>query len=117
MPAFNFKREFVPLIKSGAKTSTIRKSKRGAVGRPMQLYTGQRTKECEKIMDAVCTGIYPITICEHHLVHIKGYPDAGYLYKQEGFKTPDDFIDFFDDHYGLPFHGYLHTWEQKNDNT
>ena len=49
MVAFNFKKGFVPDITHGIKCSTIRQTKRCNVGDVMQLYTGQRTKHCQKI--------------------------------------------------------------------
>jgi hypothetical protein len=110
MTAFNFMPKFVPLIESGKKISTIRKTKRGAVGRKMQLYTGQRTSECRLIKEVECVAIYEFSIDEHQRVSCK-HPDAGYLYRQEGFNTPDDMIDFFEEQYGLPFYGYLHEWK------
>lgn len=114
MTAFNFKPEFIPLIEAGIKTSTIRKKKRGAVGRKMQLYTGQRTKACRLIKEVDCTAIYPFSINESRLVTCP-HPDAVYLWRQEGFTNPNDFIDFFEKQYGLPFHGYLHEWKGTDD--
>lgn len=111
MTAFDFMPRFVPLIESGKKTSTIRRSKRGAVGRKMQLYTGQRTKDCRLIKEVLCTAIYPFSITEFRLVSCR-HPDAGYLWRQEGFSNPTEFIDFFEENYGLPFNGYLHEWGQ-----
>ena len=109
MVAFNFKPEFTDKILSGVKRSTIRTTKRCKVGDIMQLYTGQRTKKCRKLKDAICTGVHPVTIDEHQRLHVD-IEDAGYLWQREGFDSPDDFIDFFEDHYGLPFTGYLHKW-------
>lgn len=118
MVAFNFKKDFAPKIKSGVKRSTIRKTRRCNVGDTMQLYTGMRTKNCEKIInDVVCVGV------AH--VEIKGYY-GGYTYwgvsgkseiteklhEQEGFESYMDMMNFFENHYGLPFEGWLHTWEE-----
>lgn len=111
MTAFDFKPQFVPLIENGKKISTIRRSKRGAVGRKMQLYTGQRTKDCRLIKEVVCTAIYEFGINEHRLVSCR-HPDAGYLWRQEGFTSPNEFIKFFEEQYGLPFQGYLHEWKR-----
>lgn len=109
MTAFNFMPQFVPLIESGRKISTIRKSKRGAVGRMMQLYTGQRTPDCRLIKEVPCVAIYEFSINDHRLVSCD-HPDRGYLWRQEGFNSPKEFIDFFENQYGLPFYGYLHEW-------
>lgn len=110
MTAFNFQECFVPKIEAKIKKSTIRKTKRGAIGRMMQLYVGQRTKDCRLIKEVPCSAIYDFSINEHRLVSCK-HPDAGYLWRQEGFDSPKEFIDFFEKRYGLPFHGFLHEWE------
>lgn len=112
MTAFNFQPRFVPLIESGKKISTIRKSKRGAVGRKMQLFVGQRTPDCRLIKEVTCTAIYEFHIDEYRRVSCD-HPDAGYLWRQEGFTDPAEFIDFFENQYGLPFHGYLHEWNAQ----
>ena len=109
MTAFDFEPQFVPLIESGRKISTIRKTKRGAVGRKMQLYTGQRTPHCRLIKEVECVAIYEFSINVNRLVSCR-HPDAGYLWRQEGFESPKEFIDFFQNQYGLPFYGYLHEW-------
>lgn len=54
MVAFNFQPEFVADIESGRKTQTIRQNARARAGDYLQLYTGQRTKACRKISEAVC---------------------------------------------------------------
>lgn len=118
MVAFNFKVDFTPKIKSRIKTSTIRKTKRCSVGDTMQLYTGQRTKNCKKIMDdVVCVGTAHIRFTANH--HIKPSCEEGVilndpngsLYDQEGFSSNEEMFEFFDKHYGLPFSGWLHVWK------
>jgi hypothetical protein len=52
--ALNFKAQFVDAVASGKKTQSIRVSKRATPGQALQLYTGQRTKACRKIADAIC---------------------------------------------------------------
>lgn len=54
MVAINFQPQFADAIASGRKTQTIRQRARAAPGQALQLYTGQRTKDCRKIADAVC---------------------------------------------------------------
>lgn len=54
MVAFNFSPEFVADIEAGRKTQTIRQTSRAAAGQAIQLYTGQRTKQCRKLGDAIC---------------------------------------------------------------
>jgi hypothetical protein len=64
MVAFNFQRQFVDAIRSGAKTQTIRRNARCETGDTLQLYTGQRTKNCVLIGTAACAiceavGVFP----------------------------------------------------------
>ena len=115
MTAFNFQPQFVPLIKSGEKRSTIRQTKRCKVGDSMQLYTGQRTRTCKKIMDVECIGTAKIVINRHSIWRIckkEGIVCVNkmFLHEQEGFINAQQFLDFFKDKYGLPFIGYIHTW-------
>ncbi len=115
MVAFNFRARFVDAIKSGKKTSTIRKSLRCKVGNNMQLYTGQRTKACKKIADAVCvgTGIVGISNDDIKLYATDGVVPKGQdgLVTTEGFSSKEDLISFFSEHHGLPFVGYAYFWE------
>ena len=115
MVAFTFKPEFVAKIKRGEKLSTIRSTKRCNVGDTMQLYTGQRTNKCKKIRpDVVCCGVAAITI--NNLWNLteppKGNinPSGKLLHEQEGFKNVMEMVKFFENEYGLPYHGYIHAW-------
>ncbi|KAF0093464.1 MAG: hypothetical protein E1N59_2865 [Puniceicoccaceae bacterium 5H] len=64
MPALNFSKQFADLVESGAKGQTIRETRKQPIkpGDTLYLYTGQRTKSCRKLMDAVCTSVKPITL-------------------------------------------------------
>lgn len=65
MAAYNFKPQFVAPIRSGRKHHTIRgdRKRHARPGEPMQLYTGQRTKMCIKIIpDPICTKVQQIAI-------------------------------------------------------
>lgn len=129
MVALNFKAEFVDLIDGGKKTRTIRQvrkagnPKRGDV---MQLYTGMRTKKCEKIRDVTCTRVRPVEI-DHIQIKLDGVtlwtgdapayqggPDAehyeGDFARADGFGSFADLVEFFEKQYGLPFKGQLIEW-------
>jgi hypothetical protein len=54
MVAINFSPQFAAEVASGRKTQTIRRSARARAGQALQLYTGQRTKDCRKLADAIC---------------------------------------------------------------
>lgn len=116
MTAFNFKPEFVPLIESGQKRSTIRSTRRCSPGDIMQLYTGQRTKQCRKIMDALCIGVAEIEINDSDIWRLPKPADGKVfvnprLSHQEGFLNECEMLDFFRRQYGLPYRGWLHVWE------
>lgn len=120
MVAINFKADFVEKIQAGEKCQTIRSSQRAKAGDRLQLYTGQRTKDCRKIADALCTTSYPLTIYPetirfeggqfHKLsesVHLDRFAQA------DGFDCWADMAAFFDRQYGLPFKGWLIEWVLK----
>ena len=48
MPAYNFQARFAPAVRSGAKPSTIRR-REAKVGSAAYLFTGMRTKKCERL--------------------------------------------------------------------
>lgn len=57
MVALNFQAQFAPAVAALQKRQTIRLTFRGKVGSLLQLYTGQRTRVCRKLVepDPVCT--------------------------------------------------------------
>jgi hypothetical protein len=57
MVEINFSEQFAERVKSGDKRQTIRRSKKCGPGDTLQLYTGQRTKACRKLRDAVCKDV------------------------------------------------------------
>jgi hypothetical protein len=116
MVAFNFQSDFVPKIESGLKCSTIRRTMRCKIGDTMQLYTGQRTKDCQKIKDAICVGLAEVWITEGDIWEVVGrigdlHPTGLRLHEQEGFINAQEFVNFFKQKYTLPFKGYLHAWK------
>lgn len=120
MVAFNFHPDFIDDIIFGRKRSTIRQKRRCNVGDSMQLYTGQRTKHCKKLMETKCIGVANILIGyqeEQGVVPwaLKSYEGTPIVVKrfvhQEGFINEKEMMQFFDDMYGLPFEGWLYTWD------
>lgn len=71
MPAYNFQKQFAPLILDGSKPHTIRPRRKRPtqVGDVLYLYTGMRTKACQFLMQDTCKQIKPIAI----------YPDIGQI--------------------------------------
>ncbi len=127
MVAINFKKEFVGAILAGDKAQTIRQKARCKPGDKLQLYTGQRTKYCKKISDAICTHVHTIEIDEL-LIKLEGIPlDIACMTQfaqADGFTAHDnprintlDFLNFFRDNYGLPFKGYVIKWKLEPTNS
>tara|TARA_R110000803_G_scaffold79043_3_gene144425 strand:+ start:212 stop:568 length:357 start_codon:yes stop_codon:yes gene_type:complete len=118
MVAFNFKTQYVSAIESGIKCSTIRQRQRAKVGGKLQLYVGQRTNACRKIKDATCIGTAKITMNAEQLyvlTEVEGIcipdPENKPFFMQEGFESVEAMRNFFKEQYGLPFVGYLVTWD------
>jgi hypothetical protein len=113
MPAYNFKKEFAPMILSGRKPHTIRRRRKNPtkVGDMLYLYTGMRTKACEKIAETPCTRVQPVVIWPNQY-EIYFILDSGPvlltakesidLAIADGFSNVADFFDFFGGTYGDP---------------
>lgn len=116
MVAFNFQAQFVPMIVSGAKTQTIRQTKRAKPGDRIQLYTGMRTKKCRKLVDPdpVCRLVDYVSIRPEYLTlgNKALHPgDADAFAVRDGFEGYDTMVQWFIETYGSPyFVGYVHTW-------
>lgn len=117
MTAYNFKKQFADKVASGEKRQTIRqKRKQGNAqpGKMLQLYTGQRTKNCRLLREAECIVVVPIEIYDDDLVKVGDYilsdRQIKSLAKDDGFDCAADFVDFFEKQYGLPFEGLLIKW-------
>lgn len=122
MVSFTFKPEFVPLIHSGEKFQTIRSGMRCQPGDTMHLFTGLRTKQCQRIGEAVCVETFPVMFRENSfhtglnnkVIHMKD-PDLLLAFaKADGFKTWDQCHEFFRQQYEFPFTGYVHRWDPKS---
>lgn len=104
MPPISFKKQFVPLIESGAKRQTIRSRKHPIkVGDRLYLYTGMRTQDCTKIAESICIEVERFSLSKylHHdpVVHVDYFdlsPTAiADLAFADGFTNQHEFINFF----------------------
>ena len=125
MVAINFKKQFAGDVENGFKTQTIRQNARCKRGDALQLYTGQRTKQCRKLADAVCKRVRKVKLCATEMFIDGNRLYAGSDYENEelyeydndfankdGFDTYMDMAAWFEDNYGaLPFEGYVIEWE------
>lgn len=116
MVAYNFKKQFAPLIKSGAKQQTIRalrKTRHAIAGEHIQVYTGMRTKSCTKIIDPdpLCVASLSIKI-DGPEVSIQGVflgsSERDRLAIADGFNSYSELASFFKPR--MPFEGVLIAW-------
>jgi hypothetical protein len=114
MVAFNFSPQFVADVEAGRKTQTIRRTSRANAGQAIQLYTGQRTKQCRKLGDAVCidSTYVGLTARGVTLGDTSRFPGD-----QDGFARADGFADYaamwkwFSERYETnSFTGYITRW-------
>lgn len=116
MPALNFQLRWAPDVESGKKHTTIRKARRVQVRDNLYLYTGQRTKQCRKLGEALCLGVTDFRINNSGFCYLDGKlllePDINYLawLDTAGQLNATEFVDFFRQAYGLPFYGELIIW-------
>lgn len=118
MVAYNFQGRFADLVGSGAKKQTIRAKARCKAGDRLQLYTGQRTAACRKLIepDPICTFVGDITIAPDGL-----YIPSVMIFMPDEFARADGFSDYsemytwFHERYNcLEFIGKLIKWESYN---
>lgn len=128
MPAYNFQKQFALLVESGQKRQTIRaigKRRHARPGESLQLYTGQRTKACRKLIspDPECLSVqavYMFKIIERrrdsdaYQLYLDGelvfWHDIPEIANADGFENPTDFFNFFEDTHGMSFRGILIKW-------
>lgn len=121
MPAYNFQTRFAAQVLPGIKKQTIRRSA-AKVGSTAYLFTGQRTRACERIGQGKITSSLPIEIGKNAYgepyANIEGRKHAYLLHvgldelaKADGFQTAAEMADWFESTYGLPFSGFLIEWE------
>ncbi len=128
MPALNFKIQFVPHIRSGRKTHTIRSTRKLPIktGDTLYLYTGMRTRHCQKIIQSVCLKVEDVLIrqrktfsndsTERFEVAINGVglesDEKQALAYADGFKSFSDMMIFWQGR--LPFIGHIIHWERRD---
>lgn len=99
MVALNFMKQFVSDIESGKKRQTIRENTKAKSGCYLQLYYGQRTKQCRKLGDAICISVQKVVIMATGVQQQGSTFCAGYqaeaFAQADGFKTYAEMWDFF----------------------
>ena len=117
MTAYNFKKEFAPLVEQGIKKQTIRKKRKYPTrkGDTLYLYTGMMHTNCRRLLPPTpCTDVRAIRITDLR-VELDGIPihheRVNEIAKADGFDNVVAFKDFFKTTYGLPFSGELVMWD------
>lgn len=117
MPAYNFDRRFALAVALGEKTQTIRATPRGAAwGKPVTLYTGQRTKQCVRLGEGVIENVFSIEIDteKQEVTFQHGRPMKSEFIekfaKYDGFDNTRDFFDWFRKPGKPIFEGVLIAW-------
>lgn len=118
MPALNFQKQFAPDVKSGKKRQTIRAPRKNPIkeGDTLYLYTGMRTKQCEKLKEVECTGVVDFRIIANGAGCTVGQHSLYYLDQLDSIADADGFLDWFEmvkwfsQTHGLPFEGNLILW-------
>lgn len=120
MTTLNFSARFAPLVAARTKRQSIRTEKsaaRFAVGVPLQLYTGLRTKEARKLVeeDPVVTEIVYVGIRPTYLtLGGPGYPkiDVDEFAHLDGFESYAEMVAWFQDTYrAATFTGRCIRWD------
>lgn len=121
MVAINFDARFAGLVEEGLKTCTVRKGPKGKPGDRLQLYTGQRSKGCRRLVnpDPVLLQVVPIEIGEDYAKLGDAAPMTGdrlaILGASLGFDDYAGAVAFYRERHGLPakgvpFRGFFHSW-------
>lgn len=116
MKTLNYQKRFVEQVKDGSKRQTLRKRRKDpfVVGDELRHFTGQRTKNCRKLLDSVCTKARAVEIAEDGVVKIDGVllsvPEAHELAKADGFGRYGALLAWIDKTHGLPFKGQVINW-------
>jgi hypothetical protein len=95
-------------------------------GGPIKLYTGMRTKDCRLLMECKCLSVINIAMQrtkDGKLDVVWEKPFAGstvmatadseIMASKDGFASANDMLEWFEKTHGLPFVGWLITWNPK----
>ena len=118
MPALNFKKRFAPDVAFFRKRQTIRAERKdGRNPRPgdtLYLFTGQRTKSCQRLGAAICESVEEILIFPNSKIVLAGKllndKEKDKLAVDDGFHDFPEFMDFFRKEHDLPLWGLLIKW-------
>lgn len=117
-----FQKQFVIDVLTGQKRQTIRSYRKRPFkyGDTLHIYTGLRTKSCQKLGEAVCIEVEDIIIKRNGKcgpeIWVGGIwynrSQRDWLAHQDGFKSAEELFIFFENNHGLPFKGQLIKWDR-----
>ena len=114
MVAINFSAQFADRVERGDKRQTIRRKRKCEPGDALQLYTGQRTKACRKLRDAVCADVTYVGLTERGVTlgDVRRFPrDIDEFARLDGFESYADMWRWFSERYKTSsFTGYVIRW-------
>lgn len=114
MVAINFSAQFADRVQRGEKRQTIRRGRKCEAGAALQLYTGQRTKACRKLGDAVCKDITYVGLTARGVTlgdKSKFPSDIDEFARADGFADYAEMWKWFSERYETnSFTGYVIRW-------
>lgn len=114
MPILSFQKRFVPAIENGTKRQTIRPHRKRPIHvlDKLYLYSGMRTKQCRKIMEAVCISADYVHIHYNEVWYAFGdvVGDLDLFAQQDGFENFACMVTWFMKNHKLPFYGQVIKW-------
>jgi len=119
MPALNFQRRLAPKVTAGTKRSTIRRRRKDGrdpkPGQTLYLFTGMRTKQCQRLLETRCERVRSIQIFPNSFTVLLGQRKLSMAQMQalawgDGFSSLADMIIWFSRTHGHSFSGLLIEW-------
>lgn len=114
MVAINFQSQFVEALLLGTKRQTIRRKARCKPGDKIQIYTGQCTKDCRLLGEAICIITAPVVLYPSRAYigsHMLSDSQRQELAMADGFSNYAEMHEWFKEKYkSRSFEGVIIKW-------
>ena len=126
MVAYNFRAEYAEKVRTRAKRRTIRaygKRRHARPGDMLQLYTGMRTKRCEKLLEVPCRSTSHVAMLpdkvvvvpisqqrDGQIVYIVRRGELDEFAHLDGLENWMSMRELFEQMHGWPFGGLMIQW-------
>jgi len=115
--ALNFSPQFAGMVEVGRKKQTIREKARAKPGDMLQLYVGQRTKECRRLGWALCRDVIPLALTKRGVEFEFDTPverwQSDEVARLDGFESYAEMWSWFSGRYKKDrFTGHIIQWDQ-----